>query len=348
MEYVHGGDIYTYEGMTDFSANINPLGPSRAVLKAAREAVSLIGHYPDSKCRKLRDALAEAQQIQQNHLIFGNGAAELIFTLVMAQRPRKAIILAPSFAEYEQALTAFGCNIVYYPLNEASEFRVTEAYLECLNEDIDLIFLCSPSNPVGNIIKKELLLRIAEKCRENQIRMVVDECFYEFTDCWKENTLQSYVDAYPMLFVLRAFTKMHAMPGIRLGYGISSDVEFLSKMEMVRQPWSVSVVAQAAGLAAVKEPERMKQTQDFIRREREWMIAQMARIGVKYYLPEANYIFLYSDYELYHALQKCNILIRDCSNYRGLKQGYYRVAVRTATENRKLICELEKIYLERK
>lgn len=347
MEYVHGGDIYTYKGMMDFSINVNPLGPSKSVVEAVRSAAANIEKYPDAKCRELCSALSEVLQLRPEYFTFGNGAAELIFSLVLARRPKKALILTPSFAEYEQALRAFGSEIVYYQLQEAHNFHLDERYLEYLNDDIDMIFLCSPDNPVGNVIGKELLLQILKKCQQHQILMVLDECFYEFLDSWEEATLQGEVKDNSMLFILRAFTKMHAMPGIRLGYGISSDLELLARVEMVRQPWSVSVLAQAAGLAAVYERTRILKTQTFIREERKWMTDEMNRIGVKFYPPAANYIFIKSNYDLYEELKERKILIRDCSNYKGLEKGYYRVAVRTRKENQQLMDELEKIYRPR-
>ena len=158
MEYQHGGDVYTYEGMIDFSVNINPLGPGSSVIQAAHNAVERMTQYPDAECRSLRKALAESLQMDKEFFIFGNGGAELIFNLAAAEHPKKAVLLAPSFAEYRQALQAAGCEIIWFPLKESEEFELGEAYLEYLKEDVDMVFLCSPGNPVGNIIRRELLL----------------------------------------------------------------------------------------------------------------------------------------------------------------------------------------------
>jgi len=344
MKYIHGGDVYTHEGMLDFSANINPLGPSEMVVWAARDAVSKMDRYPDPQCRRLRDAVAAVIQTRGEYLVFGNGAADLIFTLVLAEKPKKALLLAPAFEEYKQALQAVDCEIIYFPLFEEDHFSLSERYLECLNEDIDIIFLCVPANPVGNVIEKELLIKILEKCKKYRIRMVVDECFYEFLDNWQEATLHREAEMNSELFVLRAFTKVHAMPGIRLGYGLCRDQALLTKMEAVRQPWGVSVVAQAAGTAAVYETDRVARTRELIREERQWMTAEFERIGVNYYPPAANFIFMKSDYDLDEALKEQHILIRDCSNFTGLETGYYRIAVRCREENQKLLTALEYIY----
>lgn len=344
MEYEHGGDVYTHKGMIDFSVNINPLGPGSRVIRAAHDAIDRMTQYPDAGCRSLRKALAEALRTNEEFFIFGNGGAELIFNLVTAERPKKAVLLAPSFTEYRQALLAAGCEIIWFPLKESEEFELNEAYLEYLTEDVDMIFLCSPGNPVGNVIGRELLLRILRRCKRKQIRMVMDECFYDFLDCRQEHTLQQETAEYPNLFILRAFTKMYAMPGLRLGYGLCGDVELIQRMERMRQPWNVSIVAQEAGTAAVRDTRHPERTRAYIREEREWFVRQLDEIGVRYYTPMANYIFVRSEFDLYEELKKSGILIRDCSNYEGLYKGYYRFAIKQRGENQRLVKELGRIY----
>ena len=180
MEYMHGGDIYTYENVTDYSVNLNPFGPGEEVLLAMEESLKHAGEYPDSKSRKLRSALAEHLQVPQEFLIFGNGAAELIFLVIHSLRPKKALLTIPSFAEYHRALQAVDCECVYYPLSEKHGFVPQTSYLELLKEDVDLLFLCSPDNPSGAVIPKDFLLEILKTCEEKGILMILDECFVEF------------------------------------------------------------------------------------------------------------------------------------------------------------------------
>lgn len=346
MEYIHGGDIYTYEGMTDFSVNINPFGPSGQVLEAVRTEAAHIGAYPDSRCRKLRSALSERYGISEENFIFGNGAAELIFSAVFAGRPRRAVLTAPSFAEYAMALEAAGCEVVYHYVGEEESFRLTERYMEELTEDVDMIFLCSPDNPSGQVIDLPLLDRIIGRCGELGIRAVIDQCFCEFLE-WSYSILpvEAVLDK-PWVLLLRAFTKMHAMPGLRLGYGICSDRAFLEKMELVTQPWNVSVPAQAAGLAALSETERVQRTRAYVARERRRIEKELEHMGITYYPSAVNYILLYSRYDLSALLKEHNILIRDCSNYEGLRKGYYRIAVKMRKENDMLLKALREICVE--
>ena len=172
MEYGHGGDIYTYKGMLDFSVNVNPFGPSEAVLEAAKRGIDKCCAYPDSQCRALKAALAEKLGVPQEYILPGNGAADLFFSLVTAEKPKKALIPVPAFSEYERALRTADCQIRYYQTEEKENFRLTGRFLEELTEDLDMVFLCSPSNPAGQVIPEDLLRRIIRRCGEKKIRLL--------------------------------------------------------------------------------------------------------------------------------------------------------------------------------
>ena len=256
MEYVHGGDIYTHKGMTDFSVNLNPFGPGRAVVEAARKSMDQNGNYPDASSRKLKSALAKRLEVPAEHIICGNGAADLIFTAVLADCPRKALIPVPAFAEYEQALRATGCEICYYKKREATGFQLEEDFLDLLNEDIDMVFLCSPDNPTGKLIDRSMLWKILARCETYGIRMVLDECFIDFAENAATASILADTKRWRTLFILRSLTKMHAIPGIRIGYAVTSDMEFLEKMEPDENLGEVQIadegVAIIAGLAAME------------------------------------------------------------------------------------------------
>lgn len=344
MEYIHGGDIYTYTGMTDFSVNVGPFGPSMAVMEAARKAVAEIGNYPDSRCGKLREALEKDTGIPGKQFVFGNGAAELIYDVVRAVRPKKAVISVPTFAEYEQALQTEECEILYHEKKEEEGFALGEDFLEFLRDDVDIVFLCSPDNPSGRSVPKGLLRKILRICEEKQIFMVLDECFLDFMENASEMTMIKEAAKSSYLMVIRAFTKMHAMPGLRSGYAVSRNESILEKMERCRQPWNVSIPAQAASLAALKEKKRVQTTREFITRERKWMEEGLAEIGVTFFPSEVNYILLKSDLDLFEKMKEYRILIRDCSNYRGLERGFYRIAIRQRGDNHRLLEALYDIY----
>ena len=265
----------------------------------------------------------------------------MIFTLCHAVKPKRALIPAPTFAEYGQALASTGCELEYYMLTENDGFVLSEAYLDILHKGLDMAFLCNPNNPTGMLIPHRLLKRILEKCRKLDILLVVDECFLDFVKEPEEYSLKRSLSGFNNLFILKAFTKRYAMAGVRLGYGLCSDRKLLERMELCVQPWNVSTMAQAAGLQALTETEYVEEGRQLVFREAQWLKDELARIGYKVFPSEANYIFFKGPEELFDFCLRKRILIRDCSNYPGLTKGYYRIAVKRHEENVKLIEVLE-------
>lgn len=348
MEYGHGGDIYIHGDLLDFSANINPFGTSEKVKDAAKRGIELSYRYPDSRSGQLKRGISESIGVPEETLIIGNGAADLLFTLILAERPEKALLPVPAFSEYEQSLGITDCRIRYHLLRRENQFRFTEDIIDDLMEDTDIVFFCSPSNPAGQTIEKELMLRIAEVCKERKIRIVLDECFIDFPEHPEHYDMTEELRNFPNVFMLRSFTKMHAMPGLRLGYGVTWDKELLEKMSRMRQPWSVSAPAQEAGLAALEEEERVRDVRKYLCGQREYMQKEMEKAGLEVIPSEANYILVHSRTELFGAMKEKGILIRDCSNYRGLGQGWYRMAVRRKEENNLLLKALREIMAEQR
>lgn len=337
LKHRHGGDIYSTAYRMDYSANINPLGTPASVITAAQKSILECEHYPDVDCRKLKSALAEKEHIKSESILCGNGAAELIFAIVQAEKPRKALLIAPGFAEYEQALRGMGCEIVFYHLREEQGFRYEEAYKSQLTEDLDMIFLCNPNNPTGLLIPKAEILEILQICREKKIRVVLDSCFIDFLEEKESADFTGYLNDYPNLFILKAFTKIYAIAGLRLGYGMSSDTELLMRMKEVIQPWSVSIPAQAAGVAALKEEEYVRKSRQLVQEENRWLKKELESLNLWVCDSKANYLFLKGPKGLAEKTKAEGILIRDCSNYHGLDEGFYRIAVRTRKENEELI-----------
>lgn len=358
--HIHGGDIYTpqgtlLEGVLDFSANINPLGLPKSVVRAAGEGAAQAAAYPDTQCRALRLALAQSEGagLQPHNIICGNGAADLIFMLALATKPQRALLLAPGFHEYEQALRTVGCQITHHFLQEAEGFQLQPQRLQQEIEAIapDIVFLCNPNNPTGLAQRREALQPLAELCQQRNILLVLDECFNEFLDEPEAHTLKPLLLKLPRLFILKAFTKLYAMPGLRLGYGLCSDGRLLAQMEASAQPWRVSTPAQLAGLAALQEVDYVAQAKELVRQERQFLQAGLAELGLVTYDSMANYIFfrLPQPFDLAKACrqQQPRVLIRDCSNYVGLEPGFYRVAVRTRLENELLLQALQQALVRR-
>jgi len=357
MEYQHGGDIYTNRVIMDYSANINPLGLPEGVKKALLQAVDGCSCYPDSRCGNLRTELEAFHGISKEHIICGNGAADLIFQIVQVIRPGRALLIAPSFLEYEQALETVSAEIVWYNLNETDGFHLSVKrlieWLQLSGQGIDMLFLCNPNNPTGFALEKEEMKELLDFCSGIGIFCVVDECFNEFLDDPEAYSVLDVISSggYDHVFILKAFTKIYAMAGLRLGYGISSCEETIESMNRIRQPWSVSSLAQAAGEAALNEKEYVKETRRLISGEREYLKESLRDLGFFVFDSMANYLFFKDtrkkaqDEEklLYKELLNRQVLIRSCFNYRSLNHTYYRICIKQRRENDAFLAVLKSI-----
>ena len=339
----HGGEIYEQHYKLDYSVNVNCMGTPPSVIEAAAKGAALSAQYPDVHCRKLRMALASFLKVEETQIIFGNGAADVIFSAILARKPRKVLVPAPTFAEYEQAAKVVEAEVIHYQLKEDNEFRIDEGFRKALAPDIDMVFLCNPNNPTGHLVEKKELLRILDQCAKNDIFLVVDECFNEFLEEPEAYTLLGELEHYENLMILKAFTKTYAMAGLRLGYGLCSNQEFMEKMAECNQPWAVSIPAQFAGAAALKETEYVAESMKLLKKERSFLKSELRRLGFHVFDSQANYIFFKAAPDLKQACGKKGILIRDCSNYIGLAPGYFRVSVKKHEENVELVQVLEEI-----
>ncbi len=346
MENVHGGDIYKYSNVLDFSANINPLGTPEAIKQAVIEGVSDIDKYPSIYCDKLRDKLCwyygnKSVDLDSEQIICGNGAADVIFRYAFALRPKNALLIAPCFSEYESALKGAGCeNISHYMLNQET-FCIENDIFKFLNSDLDVIFLCNPNNPTGIVVPKDIMCGIVSECEKKSIRVFSDECFLDFLDKEDEYSYISKLNTYKNVFVLKAFTKIYAVAGLRLGYGVTADTQLIEKMYCAGAPWNVSNLAQVAGLVALDEEDYKARTKQYVKAERQYLYGELDKLGIKYWRGEADYIFFKANDNLKEKLLDMGILIRDCSNYINLEKGYYRIAVKGHKDNQKLIKALQ-------
>ena len=248
LNYVHGGDIQTYidrHGFAplDLSANINPFGIPDAVRAAMHRAVDNCTQYPDPFCRAARQAIGAREGVNPDFLYCGNGAADVLDRLAAVLKPRKVLLTAPTFAEYERTLS--GAEIRVHNLRETDGFALTERILDEISPDLDAVYLCNPNNPTGRTAQPELLREIVRKCTENGVKPVVDECFNDFLEDAAQHTLKDLLESDPGLIILRAYTKMYAVPGVRFGWCMTADAALIEKLYHAGQPWNVSVIAQA-------------------------------------------------------------------------------------------------------
>ena len=342
MKLVHGGDWAGYRAefgrdALDFSANVSPLGLPAGVAAAITNALPTADRYPDPLCRQLRAALAGAEGVPADWILCGNGAADLIFRLALAVRPRRALLPAPTFAEYEAALQTVGCAVQRVFLREENEFAVTEEFIDAVTPETDIVFLCQPNNPTGQMTPPALVERLVRRCAECGAVLVVDECFLDFLpdrDAW---TAKQLLRDAPQLIILKAFTKLYAMAGVRLGYALCGDAALLEKMRGAGQPWAVSSLAQAAGLAALQETAYAGAVRALIAEQRPRMAAGLRALGLRVMDGQANYLLFRATPDFGEKLRRRGAVVRSCANYPGLDAAWYRTAVRTAEENTRLL-----------
>lgn len=390
MPYTHGGDIYGDAAVElDFSVNTNRLGMPQAVRDAVIASAAAWEQYPDALCRKLRRAAAafyeaDGTPIPEDWLVFGNGASDILYAVVSAIRPKQAILLAPGFSEYEQALRMCGCEIRWLHLKEENGFSLESAREELYamlfdgSEDASkiasvptlsskrenvwekILILGNPNNPTGRAISSTELERLAEVCRETHTWLMLDECFQWFLDTRREcsfvgNLLNGVGDH---VILLNALTKICSMAGLRLGYGIIPNAGLRERLEKFRQPWSVSAPAQAGGVAAFavladhSEGNLLEWTVKSLQTERPRLAEKLEELGFIVYPSQTNYLLFRSpDEDSCDYKQGClehGILIRACENFEGLNRHYYRVAVRNRGENERLINILKEVQSEEK
>lgn len=344
-QYVHGGDVYSFEARfgappVDLSANINPYGMPDTVRQAMHAAVDACTQYPDPFCRAARQAIGVAEGVDPGRIYCGSGAADVLDRLAAVLRPKTVLLLAPTFAEYERTLA--GAELRFHMLRADESFAVTARILDDITPGLGAVYLCSPNNPTGRTIASALLREIAARCAAVGARLVLDECFLDFTE--NGETMAAQLDEFPSLVLLRAYTKMYAVPGVRFGWCMTADTALIEGLYRAGQPWNVSVVAQACAAACAGARGYAAQTAQRIAAERAYLQEQLAARGLWVCPGEANFLlFRADDGDLAEKLARRGILLRDCANYRGLTRGYYRTAVKTRKESDALLAALDDI-----
>lgn len=344
----HGGNIYkkakelgiSENQILDYSANISPLGIPSHIKKAMVDAIEGTINYPDPDCTALREAIGRQDGVEPDCVTCGNGGADLLYRLAFGLKPKKVLLPVPAFVEYEEAMTAAGARMVYETMDE--DFHIREDMTERITEDTDLVILCNPNNPTGLLTPRRQVLAVLERAKEMHCRVLVDECFLEICREEEQYTVKPYLKEYPNLMILKSFTKLYAIPGVRLGYLLCADREVIAQVNRAGQAWSVSHIAQCAGVAALSHPEYKAAVIDAVEKELIYMKKEMANLPLTLYDGRANYLFFRTPgvTDLDRRLESRGIMIRNCSNYVNLGNDYWRIAVKTHEENVILLQEL--------
>ena len=342
----HGG-IFSIKNpdskILDFSSNTSPIGPPPLVQKTIKKQLSTLEIYPDPESTQLRRNLQWYTKIPYGQIVVGNGATEIIYNFCQAFLPNSEILIPiPTFGEYEAAAKLAGAKVSFFKTmnleNDLDDFISKIPKNGC-------VFICNPNNPTGNILSKKQLSRLILAAKKKHSLVFVDECFIELVPNSNES-VSSLVKKFENLFVLRSLTKSFGLAGIRIGYGLSNKkmIDILNKIKI---PWNVSGMAQQAAGAALCHSFYLEKTKKLIQKESQFLRKEISKLkGFECHETQTNFILIKTKSKsqtLQSKLLKKNILIRDCSTFRGLNDHYIRIAVKKRPENLKLVKALASI-----
>ncbi len=339
--YEHGGQVYDAAGKVlsdwlDFSANINPLALSNKILHALTENLRGVVNYPDPNAAELKRALAERYDVPEKNLVLLNGAAEFFYLYFNVTRPPRVVIPVPSFAEYERAARAAGCDVKFFVTSAADNFALDTDSLLAELTPADCVILGRPNNPTGNLLAPEKILRLAEVSS-----VVVDESFIDFIDA---SSLKKFVSE--KISVVQSLTKVFAIPGLRLGFAVVEE-NFARQLNLSKDVWNVNFLAQKAGVAALADEDFLRRTREWLAAERKFFVEQLTALrGVKIFPPTMNFVLFKLATpalaeKILRDLRREKILLRSCANFVGLDGSYLRSAIRSREENLRLLAALK-------
>lgn len=349
----HGSDLEKIEEyyhipkeeIIQFGANVNPLGLSESVKKALSENLDIISSYPDRNYTSLKKAISSYCGCNPQNVVVGNGSTELISLLISQRHAKKALVLGPTYSEYERELSLTGGSLEYYSLQESDNFVLdTEDFLNTLSIDTDLLIICNPNNPTSSAISQKTLARIAEACKKQNIFIMIDETYVEFAPDMKDITAVPLTKTYDNLMVIRGVSKFFAAPGLRFGYGITSNKEFLDMLLTHQNPWSLNSIGAFAGELMLKDNEYIEKTWNLINEERTKLCAELETLDTfKVYPPSANFILLrimkegVTSFDVFEAAIRKKMMIRDCSSFKSLDGEFIRFCIMNPKDNERLL-----------
>ena len=349
----HGSDIekicevyhLNQKDIVKFGANVNPLGLSENVKKQLASHLDILSSYPDRDYTTLRNTISEYCNVPAEFILPGNGSSELIALLIQERNPKHTLILGPTYSEYSRELSFSGSTQEYYHLREKDNFVLNvDDLCHTLEGKYDFLIICNPNNPTSSAITRENLRKLLTFCAEKNIFVMIDETYVEFAPEINEITAVTLTKEFTNLMVLRGVSKFYAAPGMRLGYGITGNLDFLKKMKEKQVPWSLNSLGALAG-------ELMLQDKDYIHRTRELILSERTRLlqaleeipTYKTYPAYANFILLkiqkpsLTSYDVFDICIRQGLMIRDCSSFECLDGEYIRFCIMNPEDNTRLL-----------
>ncbi len=352
-DHFHGSDLEKIEeiygirkeDIVSFSANVNPLGVSPLLRSTLAGKIDVITSYPDREYTSLRRCIAAYCGTEPEHVIVGNGSTELISLFIQIEHPKKALVIGPTYSEYEREIALGGGTTLYYPLREADNFRLdVEDFLSHLNESIDLLVICNPNNPTSSAITRKEMRHILDACKQHDIYVMVDETYVEFADNMDEISAVPLTNYYNNIVILRGTAKFFAAPGLRLGYAITGNQDFIKAIHTRQNPWTINSLAVVAGETMFTDTSYIQKTKELISSERSRIYHILKKHpAFKVYEPSANFMLVrilkdtLTSQELFDLAIREGMMLRDCSTFPFLDQKYIRFCFMNPSDNDRLI-----------
>jgi len=351
-DHFHGSDLEKIEQIygikkeeiTSFSANVNPLGVSPLLRETLANHIDAITTYPDREYTALRKCIASYINTDPENILMGNGSTELISLFIHIQHPKKALIIGPTYSEYEREIALGGGASLYYPLQEEQSFALDITnFIAQLNESIDLVVICNPNNPTSGAISRRTMRKILDACKQNNIYVMVDETYVEFADNYQEITSIPLTAYYNNIFILRGTSKFFAAPGLRLGYAVTGNRDLLKSIHTRKNPWTINSLAVIAGEIMFQDSSYIAQTRELISQERSRIYQLLSKDSrCKTYPPNANFMLVRlldnrTSGELFDCAIREKMMIRDCSTFPFLDNKYIRFCFMQPQMNDRLI-----------
>lgn len=347
-ESFHGSDIEVIaeryhidkNSIIPYASNVNPLGFSPLAKEALLENIDAVSSYPDRDYISLRSSISKYCGCSMEQLILGNGTSDLIRLTLEILSPKKTMIVGPTYSEYERTAKMFGSAVEKYMLKNLDDFELdADMFCKALTESIDLLILCNPNNPTGKLLNRSQMDTILSRCSELDIFVMVDETYIEFVQDVHMATAIGLTRRYDNLIVLRSVSKFFAAPGIRLGYAITGNNNFLQATANSKIPWNINSYASVAGVM-FEDEKYINLTKSLIHTERNLVYSALcSRKTIKVFKPEANFVLIkllkegQTAKEVFDYCIKKGFMIRDCTDYEGLGNKYVRFCFMKPEQN---------------
>lgn len=359
LSLTHGGNLFDIErnfgikkeNIIDFSGNLNPLGVPNSIKKILKDNIDIIGFYPDPDYISVKNAISKYVNLDSSYVTLGNGATELISKTIRFLAPKKALTINPTYSEYEKEINFIGGTLDFVDLKEENDFNIDiNNLIEKFQDDYNLLVLCNPNNPTSSVLTCNEIKQILDAAVVTNTFVIVDETYVEFCENLEQITCTRLINEYNNLFIIRGISKFFGTPGLRLGYGLTSNSKLLEQLNIETDPWSINIFASIVGENVFKDIEYIHNSRELMKSETEYLYHELRNFNsLKVYRPNTNFILCKIKNKpitgtfISEQLIKNSILIRDTKNVKGLGDSYFRVCILSHEHNKLLIELLHKI-----